>query len=91
MVSVDFKRKKIDEKRNYILEEIKHNDLMSRKHKNICRVLNYFEHFLILISVFSGVPVGFASSAAGFNTCAVTAGVKKYKPIINKKRKIMIK
>ena len=87
MISVDFKLKKTDEKRNYILEEIKHNDLMSRKHKNICRALNYFEHFLILISVVSGVPVGFASSAAGFNICAVTAGVKMYKPIINKKEK----
>ena len=91
MVSVDFKLKKIDEKRNYILEEIKHNDLMSRKHKNMCRALNYFEHFPVLISVVSGVPVGFASSAAGFNICAVTAGVKKYKPIINKRRKRMIK
>ena len=40
MVSVDFKLKKIDEKRNYILEEIKHNDLMSRKHRNMCRALN---------------------------------------------------
>ena len=27
-VSLDFKLKKIDESRNYLLEEIKHNDLM---------------------------------------------------------------
>lgn len=82
---------KTDEARNYLSEEIKHNDLLSKKNENVCSALNYFEHFPVLISVVSGVPVGFASSAAGFNICAVTAGVKKYKPIINKRRKRMIK
>ena len=91
MVSVNFNLKKIDETRNYILEEIKHNDLMSRKRKIMCRALNYFEYFLVFISVVSGVAVGFASSVEGFNICAVTAGIKTYEPIINKRRKRMIK
>ena len=30
----------MDEKRNYFLEEIQQNELMSRKHKNVC-TLNY--------------------------------------------------
>ena len=36
----------IDETRNYFIEEIKQNELMSKKHKNVCRVLNYIEHLL---------------------------------------------
>ena len=33
-VSLDFKLKKIDEARNYLVEEVKHNDL------TMCRALN---------------------------------------------------
>ena len=33
MPSLEFRLKKIDETRNYLLEEIKHNDLMSEKLK----------------------------------------------------------
>ena len=35
--------KQIDETRNYILEEIKHNNLISEKHKKVYRALNYLE------------------------------------------------
>ena len=45
-----FRLKKIDETRNYFLEEIKQNKLMSKKQKTVCTTLNYIEHFLILIS-----------------------------------------
>ena len=31
-----FRLRKIDETRNYLLEEIKHYDLMSEKYKNTC-------------------------------------------------------
>ena len=40
-ISHDFRLKKIDERRNYLLDEIKHNDLMTEKHKKLCRALNY--------------------------------------------------
>ena len=65
------------------------------------KVLNYFEHFLVfvsavsgsvLISVFSslvGVPVGIASSAVGFKTCLVTAGIKK--SVVKKKKSAISK
>ena len=63
------------------------------------RNLNYFEHFLIFVSPVSryvsisafaslvGVPVGTKSSPVGLKICAITAGIKKYKSIINKNKK----
>ena len=36
-----FRLKKIDELRNYLIEETNRNELMSKKHKSFCRVLNY--------------------------------------------------
>ena len=38
--SLEFRLRKIDETRNYLLEEIKHN-LMSEKYKKTCKYLNY--------------------------------------------------
>ena len=46
--SLEFRLRKIDETRNYILEEIKHNDLKSEKYKKACKYLNFVEHLLIL-------------------------------------------
>ena len=47
-MSQGFRLKNIDERRNYFVEEIKQNELMSRKHKKVCTTLKYIEHFLIL-------------------------------------------
>ena len=69
--------------------------------KYIDETINYFneEHLLILtsavtgcvsISAFSslvGLHIGTASSAVALKICAITAGIKKYKLIIKKKRK----
>ena len=72
---------------------------MSRKHKKICITLNYIKHFLILASTITGcisistfvsligIPIGITNSAIGLKICAITAGVKKYKSIIEKKKK----
>ena len=46
-ISQEFRFKNIDETRNYFLEEIKQNELMSRKHKKVRTTLNYIEDFLI--------------------------------------------
>ena len=98
-MSQEFRLKNIDETKNYFLEEIKQNKLMSRKHKQVCTTLNYTEHFLILASTFTGcisisafaflfgVPKEITSSAIGLNICAITSGIKKYKSILKKKRK----
>ena len=42
--------KNIDETRNYLIKQIKQNELMSRKYKKICATLNYNEHILFLAS-----------------------------------------
>ena len=72
---------------------------MSEKYKKRCKYLNYVEHFLILFSAITGcvsiasiaslacVPVGIMSSVEGIKICAVTAGIKKYESIMNKKKK----
>ena len=51
--SFEFRLKKIDETRKYLLEEIKH-ELMSKKHKKTCRNLDYVEHLLITYFSFNG-------------------------------------
>ena len=51
----EFGLKKIDEIKDYLIEEINRNQLMCKKDKKLCRVLNYIEHSLILISTIAGV------------------------------------
>ena len=48
--------------------------------------LNYIEQLLAFASSF-GIPIGIISSAVGLKICAITAGIKKYKSIIKKKKK----
>ena len=50
-ISQEFRLKKIDEARNYFIEEINQNELMNKKHRKVCRVLNYIEHLFILVSI----------------------------------------
>ena len=52
--SLEFRFEKIDETRNYISEEIKHNDLMSEKYKKTFKYLNYVQHMFILASIVTG-------------------------------------
>ena len=85
----EFRLKKIDEIRNYLTEEVNRNELMSKKHKNVCRVLNCIEDSLILIfaitgcvsiSAFAslvGISIGIMSSTIGVKICVITAGIKK--------------
>ena len=47
-ISQEFRLKNIDKTRNYFLEEIKENELMSGKHKKVCDTLNYVEFSLFL-------------------------------------------
>ena len=46
-------KKKIDEIRNYLTEEIYRHELMGKKH-NVYRVLNYIYHSLIVIPIITG-------------------------------------
>ena len=57
--------------------------------------LNFIEHFLILVTgcisisvsaFLLGISIGITISAIWLNICAITAGIKKYKSIIKKKK-----
>ena len=49
-ISQELRLKNKDESKNYLIEEINRNELISEKHKKVCTALNYIEHFLILTS-----------------------------------------
>ena len=83
---LEFRLRKTDETRNYFLDEIKHNDLMSEKYRNTYKYLNYVENLFILVSTITGcnsisafasladITVGITSSAVGINICKIIAG-----------------
>ena len=89
----------VSETRNYLIEEINRNELISKKPNEVCTALNYIEHFLTLAFTITGcVPIfAFASlvciateitnSVSGLQTSAITAGIKKYKSKIKKNNK----
>ena len=49
-INQEFRLRKIDEIRNYLIEERNQNELISKKYKKVCRVLKYIDHSLIVIS-----------------------------------------
>ena len=73
----EFRLKNINETRNYFFEEIKQNELVSKRRKKVCTTLNYIEDFLILASTVTGyisvsslaslidIPIAITSSAIG--------------------------
>ena len=78
---------------NYLIEEINRNELISNKHRKVCRVLNYNDHSPIVISTIPGcvfisalaslvrILTGITSSGIGLKICVITTGIKKYKSI----------
>ena len=81
---IQFRLKQTDGTRSHPIEEIKQNDLISKKHRKMYRTLNYFEHSLlfmsavtrcVLISAFVslvGAPIEITSSAIELKICAIT-------------------
>ena len=77
--------KNIDETRNHFTEETNENELMSKKHKKVSKVLNYIEHLLISVFTISGwvsisafaslidIPIGITSSVIGLKIYVITA------------------
>ena len=91
-ISQEFRLKCIDETRSYFLEEINQNELMSKKKKNLCTTLNYIKHFCILGSTITAyIAISAFTSFIGLKICAIAAGIKKYKSIIRKRKRSMIK
>ena len=78
-VNQEFRLKKADEIRNYLIQEI---------NWNIRKILNYIEHLLIAISTITGcvsisaftsvvgIPIAVTSSAIGLKICVITAVIK---------------
>ena len=74
---------------------------MNKKHKKVSRVLNYIDYLLIVIVIYTitgcvsisvfpslmGIPIGIARFTIELKICGITAGIKKYKWIIKKKKK----
>ena len=84
-VSQEFRLKNIEKTRNYFVEKIEQNELMSNKDRKGCITLNYIEHFLILSSTVTGCisnsafaclignPFEITRSATGLKTCTIMA------------------
>ena len=54
------------------------NELISKKHKKVCRVLNYIEHSLVLISTITGcISISAFTANRGAETVAVNNTNKK--------------
>ena len=98
-INQEFRLKKIGEIRNYLIEEINQNKLMTKNHKKVFRILNYIDRSFIVISTITGcvsistcasldgIPIRITSSAIGLKICTITAGIERYKPIIKKEKK----
>ena len=62
----EFRLNNIDKTRNYLIEEINGNELMSKKHKKVCTTLNYIKHFFILGStIIGGISIPAFASLVG--------------------------
>ena len=84
-ISQEFRLMNTYQTRNYLAEEVNQKELMSKKHKHVCRVFNYIEHLLIFISTVTGcvsisvfassvgILIGIASSTIGLKICVITA------------------
>ena len=87
---LELRLRNIDETINYLLDEIKLNDLMSEKCNKTCKYLNYVGFLLILASTVTScvsvsastslvpIPVGITNSVLGIKICGITGGIKKY-------------
>ena len=77
IINQELRVKKIDEIRNYLIQEINRNELISKKDKKVCRVLNDIDHSLnatftitgcVSISNFASlfaIHIGITGSAIG--------------------------
>ena len=80
----------MDKIRNCLIEETNQNELMNKKHKKVCRFLNYIKNSLLYSSTFAslvGIPIEITNSTIRLKICVIIASIKKYKSIIIKNRK----
>ena len=82
-----FRLKKVEEIKKYLIQEINRNELMSKRHKKVCRNLNYVDYLLFMISIItwctsisrfaSLVGILIAITSSELKICVITAGTKK--------------
>ena len=72
--SLELRLRKIDETSIYLLDEIKHNDLMSENYMEARKYLNYVENLLIPASTVTGCV---SVSAFASIVCVLTAGINE--------------
>ena len=84
--SLEFRLKKNDETRNYLLEKTK--QWFNEKYKKTCKYLNYVKHLFILVLTVPGsvwisafvslvcLPVEITCSAVGIKISAITQELK---------------
>ena len=102
-INQEFRLENVEEMRNCLIKEINQKELMSKKHKKVCIVLNCMEHLLIvictiigcaLISTFPslvGITIEITSYAIRLNICVITAGIKNISQKLRKRKRSMIK
>ena len=66
-------RLKYKKETQHFIKEIDQNELMSKRHRRFCTILNYIEHFLILVLVVTGC-ISVSASAVGLK---ITSASKK--------------
>ena len=81
-INQEFRLKRIDGIRNYLIEVISQNKSMSKEHKKVFTVFTAFA-FTFLV----GIPIGISSFTIGLKISIITAGIKKYKSMNKKKKK----
>ena len=75
-INQEFRLKKIDEIRNYFIEEINQNELMSKKNKKVCRVFNYISQSFIVFSIITGcVSVSDFASLVGIPVVITSSAI----------------
>ena len=97
-ISQKYILKTTDEAKDYFLEEIKQNELMTKKHKKVSLTLNYIDHLSIVISAVTGrvsisafasligIPIGNTHLTIRLKICPINIGIKNCKSIIKKKK-----
>ena len=91
-ISQEFILKNAEETTSYLIKEINRNELTSKKGFHNSKLYWTLSTITgcISISLFAslvGIPIGITSVAIGLKICAITAGIKKHKSIIKKKKK----
>ena len=75
--------KNIDKTKKYFIQERKQNELISKRHKKVCKILNYTEHLLIFISTVIGCVSHFCFCFFNWYSCRYCKFYSRNKNLCN--------